>query len=179
VIRRQETRGFAFDHPKALNLLAALQARETYLEATLIEAFGEWWAYGKAANSSASRPERDQEDEDADDPEEQERRRQQWLSRKHWGDVIIPTKTRRVKQSHLPNITMPRFSEKTGKPLKDYVGPPLMEVSAGCPYTPIKRVQFNPGSSAHVRQRLIVKYGWEPIEVHQGKTAPRWWTMMS
>lgn len=173
VIRRQESRGFAFDMPKALSLLAALQARETHLEAELIEAFGEWWAYGKAAHAKASKPERDQEDDLADDPEEQERRRQQWLARRDWGDVIIPTKSRRVKQAHLPDVTIRRFSEKTGKELKPYIGPPLMEITAGCPYTPIKRVQFNPGSRAHVRQRLIVKYGWEPSKFTKGgKNSP-------
>ncbi|WP_420381669.1 DNA polymerase [Novosphingobium sp.] len=169
VIRRQETRGFAFNHTKALNLLAALQTRETYLEAQLIEAFGEWWAYGKAANSGAGKPEKDNDDDDlADDPEEQEKRRLAWLARKDWGDVIIPTKTRRVKLPEFPNVTLPRFSATTGKPLKDYVGPPLREITAGSAYTPVKRIQFNPGSRAHVRQRLIVKYGWEPSKFTKG-----------
>lgn len=173
VIRRQESRGFGFDHAKGLNLIAALQARETYLEAKLIEAFGEWWAYGKAAHAGASRPERDQEDEDADDPEEQEKRRKAWLARRDWGDVIIPTKTRRVKLPDFPSVTMPRYSPTTGKRLKDYVGPPMREISAGAAYTPIKRVQFNPSSRAHVRQRLIVKYGWEPVKFTKGgKNSP-------
>lgn len=173
VIRRQESRGFAFNHPKALNLLAALQARETYLEASLIESFGEWWAYGKAANAGASRPERDDEDEGADDPEEQERRRQAWLSRRDWGDVIIPTTTRRVKLPQFPDVTLPRYSPTTGKRLKDYVGPPMREITQGAAYTPIKRVQFNPSSRAHVRQRLIVKYGWEPSKFTKGgKNSP-------
>jgi DNA polymerase I-like protein with 3'-5' exonuclease and polymerase domains len=171
VIRRQESRGFAFDHDKALQLIAALQARETYLEAELIEAFGTWWAYGKAANSSAGKPEREvstEDDEGADDPEEQERRRLLWLARRDWGDVIIPTKTRNVKLPEFPDVTRPRFSPTTGKRLKDYVGPPVREIAQGCPYTPIKLIQFNPGSRSHVRQRLIVKYGWEPSKFTKG-----------
>lgn len=169
VIRRQESRGFAFNMDKALALLAALQARETYLEAALIEAFGEWWAYGKAANSGAGRPEKVDDDDDlADDPEEQERRRQAWLSRKDWGDVIIPTTTRRVKLTEFPDVVMPRYSPTTGKRLKDYVGPPLREITQGSAYTPVKRIQFNPSSRAHVRQRLIAKYGWEPSKFTKG-----------
>lgn len=169
VIRRQESRGFAFDYDKALNLLAALQARSTYLEAELIKAFGEWWTWGKAANSAAGKAEKDDEDDDlADDPEEQERRRKLWLARQDWGDVIIPTKTRRVKLPEYPDVRLPRYSEKTGARLSDYVGPPLREITQGSAYTPVKLIQFNPSSRAHVRQRLVAKYGWEPVKFTKG-----------
>jgi DNA polymerase I-like protein with 3'-5' exonuclease and polymerase domains len=43
-----------------------------------------------------------------------------------------------------PPLVIERFSEKTGKRLKD------------------KIVEFNPGSRDQIAQRLIVKYGWEP-----------------
>jgi hypothetical protein len=173
VIRRQESRGFAFDHPKALTLLASLQSRETELEEALIEAFGEWWAHGKAAHAGASRVEREEEDEEGDDPEEQERRRVLWLEQQKWGDVVVTTKPRNASLAHLPDVALRRFSETTGKELKPYEGPPKALYEQGGAYTPIKRIQFRPGSRAHVRQRLIVKYGWEPSRFTKGgKNSP-------
>lgn len=176
IIRRQESRGFGFDNNKALTLLGQLTERLQALEAGLIDGFGEWWAYGKAASSAAAQasPDRShEEDDEADDPEEQEKRRQEWLSRRSWGDVVIPTKTRQAKLTGFPDIEITRLSTKTGKPLKPYVGPPKLTYVQGAAYTPIKRVQFNPGSRTHVRQRLIAKYGWEPSKFTKGgKNSP-------
>lgn len=49
-----------------------------------------------------------------------------------------------------PPLVIERFSEKTGKRLKDKV------------------VEFNPGSRDQISQRLILKYGWEPKEFTDG-----------
>lgn len=173
IIRRQEERGVGFDHDKANILLGELRTRQQSLEAELIAAFGEWWAYGKAANSQATDFSAQEDDEDEEDEEVQAERKRQWEARDEWGAVVIPTITRRTKMVGVPDVTLTRFSDKTGKPLKPYVGPPLCEFTQGCPYTPIKRVQFNPGSRTHIFTRLIIKYDWEPSKFTKGgKNAP-------
>lgn len=165
-IRRQEARGFVFDWEKAEILLAALTKRETELETIVIGAFGSWWEYGKPANSKAGTGKDgssfEEEDEDEDDLVVQEERKQAWLARQEFVDVVIPTATRRVKMVGFPDITIPRFSATTGKEIKPYVGPPLIEYTQGHAYTPVKRVEFNPSSRTHIRKRFIAKYGWEP-----------------
>lgn len=39
---------------------------------------------------------------------------------------------------------------------------------AGCPYTKLKVVEFNPSSRDHIAQRLQKLYGWEPVEFTDG-----------
>lgn len=176
IIRRQEDRGFGFDMDKALVLVAELTDRKLLLEGELIEAFGEWWAHGRTASAKASRPERydPDDDEDAEDEEVQAERAREWKQRQKWGDVVIPAKDRAVKSLlGLPEVEYIRLSEATGKPLRPYQGPPKTWYSQGAPYTPIKRVQFNPTSRAHIRQRLVEKYGWEPSRFTKGgKNSP-------
>jgi DNA polymerase I-like protein with 3'-5' exonuclease and polymerase domains len=185
VIRRQESRGVAFDHDKALLLLGELQEVKTNLEAALIETFGEWWAFGKAANSSAQSiaeseakeqrrhnggPALDDEVDENDleemanleDDEVQAERYRQWQhAQGGTADVMIPTKTREVKMVGVPDITRPRYG-KNGNRLADYVGPPKMIYTQGAAYTPIKRIQFNPGSRTQIIKRLKAQFGWEP-----------------
>lgn len=74
------------------------------------------------------------------------------------------TATVNRKMSHLPDVTIRRFSEKTGKELKPYVGPPIAEYPEGNWHVPIKRVTFNPSSRQHLGHRLMVQYGWSPTE---------------
>jgi DNA polymerase-1 len=69
--------------------------------------------------------------------------------------------TRRVKLPEYPDVTIPRVS-KAGKPLKPYVGPPVCIFEEGATFTPIERVEFNPGSRDHVRLMLGQRYGWKP-----------------
>lgn len=179
VIRRLESRGIAFDIDKAHDLLAELNIKEAYLETSLINAFGEWWEFGKKANAKADTLKEgakwdDEDDEDEEDLEAQAERKKAWLSAAEYGEVIIPTVGRAVKMVGFPDITVPRFSDATGKELKPYVGPPKMTYTQGWPYTPIKRVQFNPSSRTHIWKRLMVMYGWEPIKFTPGgkKTPP-------
>jgi DNA polymerase I-like protein with 3'-5' exonuclease and polymerase domains len=49
-----------------------------------------------------------------------------------------------------PPLVIERFSEKTGKRLKDKV------------------IEFNPGSRDQIAQRLITKYGWKPRDFTEG-----------
>lgn len=175
VIRRQEWRGFCFDYPKALTLLGALTTREQELEASLIETFGEWWEYGKPANTRAGSGKDGStfEEDEEEDEEVQEERRQAWLKRQEFANVVIPGSSRKVKMVGFPDITKRRFSATTGKEIKPYVGPPLIEYTQGHAYTPIKRVQFNPSSRTHVIKRLVALRNWEPtLFTKGGKTKP-------
>jgi DNA polymerase I len=59
-------------------------------------------------------------------------------------------------------VTIRRVSEKTGKELKPYVGPPLLECVKGDPFVRIERTTYNPTSRDHLGQRLQDVFGWKP-----------------
>lgn len=88
---------------------------------------------------------------------------------KHFGewwvasDTEITKKSRRVKMLGFPNITVKRYSV-SGKELKPYVGPPLMEYEEGARWTPVERTVFNPKSRDHVKHKLFTLYGWKPTK---------------
>lgn len=71
-------------------------------------------------------------------------------------------RTTRRALHQFPDITVPRVSEKTGKPLKPYIGPPLEEIAEANPFVRIERVTFNPSSRDHLGQRLQAVFGWKP-----------------
>jgi DNA polymerase I-like protein with 3'-5' exonuclease and polymerase domains len=73
-------------------------------------------------------------------------------------------KTRNVKMTGQPDVTIPRTSEKTGKELSPYVGPPLCEYEEGAVYSKIKYTKFNPNSRPHIADRLTALHGWEPSD---------------
>jgi hypothetical protein len=73
-----------------------------------------------------------------------------------------PARAYQQKMGWLPDVVIPRVSEKTGKSLKAYVGPPLMQFSPDAPFTPVEWVEFNPSSRLHLGQRLMKLYGWKP-----------------
>lgn len=75
---------------------------------------------------------------------------------------ITPGRNSRRAMTEFPDITVRRFSEKTGKELKPYVGPPLEEFSVDAPYVPVVLTEFNPGSRDHLGQRLQAVFGWKP-----------------
>lgn len=77
------------------------------------------------------------------------------------GKLVTVKATRNVKLQGHPDITVPRFGAK-GNALKPYVGPPLCNYEAGAKFTPVERVEFNPGSRDHVRLMLGQRYGWKP-----------------
>lgn len=76
--------------------------------------------------------------------------------------TVTPKAERNVKRNDLPHVTVPRISEKTGKPLAPYVGPPLERYSPDAPYTPIERLTFKASSRDHLGMRLQDVYGWKP-----------------
>lgn len=77
------------------------------------------------------------------------------------GEVVTPKADRKVKLTHLPDVTKPRVG-KAGKPLAPYVGPPVCEYTTDAPYTPIEWTTFQPSSRDHLGQRLQAVYGWKP-----------------
>lgn len=78
------------------------------------------------------------------------------------GEVTTPAIDRKVKLTHLPDITKRRVSEKTGKELAPYVGPPVCQYFDDAPYTPVTFTTFSPSSRDHLGQRLQDVFGWKP-----------------
>lgn len=66
------------------------------------------------------------------------------------------------KRADLGEVTIRRFSEKTGKELKPYVGPVIETIEKGLEYCPLRRVTFNPGSRDHIAKVLMERFGWKP-----------------
>lgn len=145
----QEKAGFWFDYDKALSILADLQNRQAALEERLKEQFPPWlspvWVERK-------------------DPRTGE------VLKDQRGRALLEIKTetvkttRKVKMTEYPDVTIRRFSPKTGKELKPYVGPPLCHYEEGSPYSPIEFLEFNPSSRDHVADRLEKIFGWDPQE---------------
>lgn len=77
-------------------------------------------------------------------------------------EEVTPGADRNVKRTDLPDVTIPRVSPKTGKPLAPYVGPPVERYSVDAPYVPVVRTEFNPSSRDHLGMRLQDVYGWRP-----------------
>lgn len=82
-----------------------------------------------------------------------------------------PKRDHAKKLTDFPNVTIPRVSEKTGKPLKPYVGPPLEQYWTDAPYVRIKRTTFNPSSRKHLGDRLQKVFGWNPVAYTDGGQA--------
>lgn len=77
--------------------------------------------------------------------------------------VKTPTVSREVAMTGYPDITVRRIGVR-GNELKPYIGPPKMGFTQGCPYTPVKYIQFQPRSTTHVERMLKDRYGWVPVE---------------
>lgn len=75
---------------------------------------------------------------------------------------VSPAADRKVKMQGCPDVTKRRFSEKTGKELAPYVGPPICEYVAGAPYVNITLTEFSPSSRDHLGMRLQDVFGWKP-----------------
>lgn len=73
------------------------------------------------------------------------------------------------KMTEFPDVTVKRYSEKTGKELKPYVGPPLCEFSPDAPFVDIEWTEFNPSSREHLGMRLQDVYGWRPKKFGKGR----------
>lgn len=77
---------------------------------------------------------------------------------------IKPAKDYSEARKDLPDVTIRRFSEKTGKELKPYIGPPKAHYSTEAAYVRIKWTEFNPKSRQHLGDRLQAVFGWQPAE---------------
>lgn len=77
---------------------------------------------------------------------------------------IYPAKDYSETRKDLPDVTIRRFSEKTGKELKPYVGPPKAHYSKDAAFVRIKWTEFNPKSRQHLGDRLQAVFGWKPAE---------------
>lgn len=64
-------------------------------------------------------------------------------SRTHWGEVVVPAKSIKYKKG------------PDGQPTN-------ADRTEGCPYTPVKIIEFNPNSRPQIINRLELIYGWEP-----------------
>lgn len=161
IIRRQESRGVTFDHEAAQVLLAILQKREAELEARLIETFGEWWQYQIKSKKRDAVDSADPDDIIDTEDEETEGEAQEFNV---WDYTRTVPKSRRVRMKDQPQIAYKRFRKDNGAPLPDKWDYPLIDYEKGAVYTPIERVQFNPGSRQHVERALKQKYGWKPTK---------------
>jgi len=66
---------------------------------------------------------------------------QEWgedFTRTMWGECVFPKRTMKNK----------KFGDR----------------AEGCPYTPVERVDFNPGSRTQIIDRFVQCYGWQPEE---------------
>lgn len=75
-----------------------------------------------------------------------------------------PAKDYSTKMTEFPDVAVKRFSEKTGKELKPYVGPPLCHFAQNAPFVRIKWTTFNAKSRQHLGERLQAVHGWKPTE---------------
>lgn len=75
-----------------------------------------------------------------------------------------PARAYTAKLPQFPEVTIRRVSEKTGKELKPYVGPPLEHYDPDAPFVRIVWTTFNPKSRQHLGDRLQAVFGWKPTE---------------
>lgn len=74
------------------------------------------------------------------------------------------TVSKRTHRRKIPGtwVTKERYSEKTGKRLKDYEGPETELIQAGDKMWKSKTITFNPSSRDHIAKVLKERYGWKP-----------------
>lgn len=74
----------------------------------------------------------------------------------------IAPKTVRRRATHLPQVTLRRWSDKTGNELKPEVNHPWMTTEEGAAYVPIKYTEFSLRNRHHLANRLVAVFGWKP-----------------
>ena len=72
------------------------------------------------------------------------------------------TRTIRRRVRELPQVTIRRWSDKTGKELASEFDHPWATTDEGNSYQDIKRMQFNLSNRHHLAARLVAQYGWKP-----------------
>ncbi|MGY5795191.1 DNA polymerase len=81
------------------------------------------------------------------------------------GNLETPSRTIRRGRGEYGKRLVPVYHKKTGQRLKDKEVYNVYEtVTEGHPRQKFDIVTFNPGSRAHVADRLMTIYGWQPIE---------------
>jgi DNA polymerase-1 len=75
-----------------------------------------------------------------------------------------PVRAYQEKLTQFPDITKRRISDKTGKELAPYVGPPVCDYAPDAPFVRITWTKFNPKSRQHLGDRLQEVFGWVPLE---------------
>lgn len=133
-----ETNGFYFDEAKAVSLYASLAGERAKLEAQLTDTFGAWVRpVGGVKTPKAPNA------------------KQGYWGKAKWvyiagtdeleGEEVAPED---MTSGGLPNA----FAKRLG----------VRRVFEGYPYQPIQIVHFNPSSRAHIADRLMTLYGWQP-----------------
>jgi DNA polymerase I-like protein with 3'-5' exonuclease and polymerase domains len=132
-----EKNGYFFDVQGAQRLAAELAEKSKSLSAEVVAQFGSWLAPVK---KWIVKPQWD--DPKGINKEKQYKQpRFEWgedYSRAVWADMVFPKRTMRSKK--------------------------LGDRTIGCPYCPIQRKQFNPGSRHHIIEKFTEKYGWVPVD---------------
>jgi DNA polymerase-1 len=75
-----------------------------------------------------------------------------------------PARAYSEKQTQFKDVTLRRYSEKTGKELRPYQGPPVCTYDPDAPFVKVKMTTFNPKSRQHLGDRLQAVFGWKPTE---------------
>lgn len=138
-----EEDGYFFDAEGATALVEELEKKVAVLCESVIQKFGKWYTATKKVQVAPA----------FKDPKGEWKKKKyaepnaEWgetRERAWWGGMIFPKKDMRSKK--------------------------LGDRTAGCPYVPIKEVEFNPGSRDHISKMLIERYGWEPAADEWTKT---------
>lgn len=142
-MERVRENGFPLDLPAARALEDELRREHEKLSAIAIEHFGSWWApdkwKGEGEHTTYVDPLTNMEGKNL--PKFKPRAIYgEDESRVFWGEVSVPRRTTRFKDI-----------------LRG-------DVEAGCPFTPVKIIDFNPSSRTQIINRLQKVYGWEPQE---------------
>lgn len=147
IVGQMEANGFFFDLAQAEKLADELRVQIESKSAEVVKSFGSWYKPKKkkivkiqwedpnginAAKTYATPNTAWGED----------------YSRAVWGDMTFPKKTRRGYGAN---------TKKKKPGVK-----PLPDVTEGCPFVAIERVQFNPRSRHHIIDRFTNVYGWTP-----------------
>lgn len=136
-----ERNGFPFDEASAVQLYGKLSGIRAELELELIETFGSWW-----------------------EPKGEFTPKVPLAAQGYWGDKYLVDHTGARIASDEYDIWL----TKKGNLSADAKRAGLKWKFDGYPFTKVEHVVFNPGSRAHIANRLKTLYGWEPEEFTPG-----------
>lgn len=143
LMERVSRNGFPFDVEAAILLEEELRVVHAEKSEVAIKHFGQWWVPQKWLHlgKTTTYVEPASSEQKKDMPKFRPRVEYgEDTTRLHWGEVMVPKKSMKFKE------VMKGDKE------------------AGCPYTPVKIVEFNPNSRQQIVNRLQKIYGWEPQE---------------